>query len=135
MFIHGVKEWNRSCRVGTFRSLEISISYHIPGRTVPFRPYGYVLEIISLKGLRLFPHDISSLLISGRKVYRPGLKRRQVYSLEELIKQTPKASHNEILTRVDNINLIGYYISETGANGSRIFARVCEQAGLQREEI
>jgi hypothetical protein len=107
----------------SLRAYIFSCSLHLPGWTKPFRPFGYVLRTENNSIIASYAKDVSSELISGKK-----LISRKIYNYQDdfvgLVAATPKGKHNEVVLDVNFVEIHGYYGSH------KKFSQVCKSNGL-----
>jgi len=106
--VHGLKNWNKFSRVGYFNTIQISCSFHIPGRTEPLRPFGYILRPSRKAILAIYYKDVCSYTIGGLKIVR---KENDIFKcgIGDLEFLTPLGKHNEIIVDSRFIEIVGYY--------------------------
>lgn len=140
-FVHGVGEWSKDNRIGIIGE-EISGSLQKDGHTKPIRSYGFVLEVEKGAISKAYDRDVTSERLRGKKQLsqQSKTKRWKEYgedSLEDLIKNTPMNSHNEIWLNGNGVEIVGAYITQKGIGspGSKSFLKACKEKNIPVRNI
>ncbi len=137
-FLRGIRNWtpNEDLKINM---PEVSISLQKDGKTLPLRPYGYILEIDKGGIVKAYDRDVTSEYTEeGKK----GLAERSTKNdtrtyteneLEDLIRNTKSGFHNELIVNGNEIGITKAYVLEGAKKikGLRKFKKDCVLKGIE----
>jgi hypothetical protein len=113
---------------------KMSVSLHLPGKTKPFRDYGFVISLEDEAIISAFSKDVTSYFIRGNKITDKTKVTDYKNNLDLLLEKTPFNKHNEIWVETNLIKIVGYYVvNNTTSPGYNRFIEICSR--LQKYEV
>lgn len=134
-FIHGLGGWSKKSAPAIIKEEEISVSLQQDGKTEPIRPFGYIVRLDRGSIRHAASRDLTSRVgEDGQKV--PTVSRGLRYDeerLDELIEDTARGKHNELIVDVLKVGVEEAYVLEdsAGTPGVNAFRKACQERGIR----